>query len=220
LDKWLIWCNLNKEQDALEKAFTGKCVSIRGNTPYDKRLVDEKAWREGEMPIMISKPSVFGFGMNWQHCNKIAFVGLSDCYDEKTEVLTKRGWLSFGDVSLEDCIATVRPDTLRFEWQNPSKIVWEPYKGDMIHFIGQKNYDLLVTPNHKLFVNRSKVRFPGDKTNWHMMYAHELALTYKRQEFEMLSAPIECISDLPVKIDIPLPPMRINSRSVLINEIE
>lgn len=82
MKKWLIWCDLNAEQDALEKAFGDDCVSIRGTTPSKKRIEMERAWREGDVPIMITKPKVFGFGMNWQHCADMAFVGLSDSFEQ------------------------------------------------------------------------------------------------------------------------------------------
>lgn len=82
MEKWLIWCDLNKEQDALEKAFAGQCVSVRGSTSHDDRMKWEKEWREGDVPIMISKPSVFGFGMNWQHCHNVVFTGLSDSFEQ------------------------------------------------------------------------------------------------------------------------------------------
>ena len=86
-DKWVIWCNLNAEQDALERAFAGDCVSIRGNTPMEMREAMERSWREGDVSIMITKPSVFGWGMNWQHCHKMAFVGLSDSFEEMDQAL-------------------------------------------------------------------------------------------------------------------------------------
>lgn len=89
MDKWLIWCDLNDEQDAIEKLFEGKCVSVRGSTPADKRLEYERAWREGEAPIMITKPLVFGWGMNWQHCNKMAFVGLSDSFEQVFQAIRR-----------------------------------------------------------------------------------------------------------------------------------
>ncbi|CAM4183609.1 hypothetical protein L1N85_11315 [Paenibacillus alkaliterrae] len=89
MDKWLIWCDLNAEQDALEKLFEGQCVSVRGSTPASKRLEYEKAWREGDVPIMISKPLVFGFGMNWQHCSKMAFVGLSDSFEQVFQAIRR-----------------------------------------------------------------------------------------------------------------------------------
>lgn len=82
MDKWIIWCHLNDEQDELEKAFGKDCVSIRGTTPLDQREDLERSWREGDVPILISKPSVFGWGMNWQHCSHMVFVGVSDSFEE------------------------------------------------------------------------------------------------------------------------------------------
>lgn len=80
--KLLIWCGLNAEQDALKKHFGDKCVSIQGSTPLDARIKMEQEWRLGNVPILISKPDIFGFGVNWQHCNSMAFVGLSDSFEQ------------------------------------------------------------------------------------------------------------------------------------------
>lgn len=91
MDKWLIWCNLNMEQQMLKKTFGELCVSIDGSTPMDEKIRLEKLWRKGNVPIMISKPSVFGYGLNWQHCNKIAFVGLSDSFEEYYQAV-RRCW--------------------------------------------------------------------------------------------------------------------------------
>ena len=80
-EKWLIWCELNDEQDALEVALRVEgisYVSVRGNTDLDKRVDYERAWRLGNVQVMISKPSVFGWGLNWQHCARMAFVGVTD----------------------------------------------------------------------------------------------------------------------------------------------
>jgi hypothetical protein len=81
-DKWVIWCGLNAEQDKLEKLFGKECVSVRGATPNDEKVRLEKSWRITDIPIMISKASVFGLGLNWQVCNKAAFVGLSDSWEQ------------------------------------------------------------------------------------------------------------------------------------------
>jgi len=100
MDKWIIWCNLNAEQDALAKLFGDKCVSIQGSTPSNKKVELERQWREGEVPILISKPKVFGFGMNWQHCSKMAFVGLSDSFEQLYQAI-RRCW-RFGQVKPVD----------------------------------------------------------------------------------------------------------------------
>ena len=91
MDKWLIWCDLNVEQDLLKKTFGDLCVSIQGSTPNDEKIRLEQLWREGDIPILISKPSVFGFGMNWQHCNKIIFFGVSHSFEQYYQAV-RRCW--------------------------------------------------------------------------------------------------------------------------------
>lgn len=89
------------------------------------------------------------------------------CYDEHTEVLTRRGWKSFGELDIDEQLGTVNPETLKFEWQTPSRIVWEPYCGDMVHFYSRNSFDMLVTPNHRMFVDarvsQSTGRKPGER---------------------------------------------------------
>ena len=83
-EKWLIWCDLNDEQDALEDALRREgisFVSIRGSTDNDKRIEYERAWRTGEPQVLISKSSIFGWGLNWQHCAHVAFVGVTDSWE-------------------------------------------------------------------------------------------------------------------------------------------
>jgi superfamily II DNA or RNA helicase len=99
-EPWLIWCNLNSEQDALKKLFGKNCVSIQGSTPPDEKIKLEELWRKGEVPILVSKPVVFGYGMNWQHCSKMAFVGLSDSFEQFYQAV-RRSW-RFGQVNPVD----------------------------------------------------------------------------------------------------------------------
>lgn len=91
MNSTLIWCNLNSEQDALEKILGDKCVSIRGTTKPKDKIERERMWREGEVPILITKPLCFGYGMNWQHCHNMIFVGLSDSYEQYYQAV-RRCW--------------------------------------------------------------------------------------------------------------------------------
>lgn len=81
-DQWVIWCNLNAEQDALEKAFGDECVSIYGSLSPDEKERRLMQWLNKEKRIMVSKVSIFGMGLNLQQCHKMAFVGLSDSYEQ------------------------------------------------------------------------------------------------------------------------------------------
>jgi 8-oxo-dGTP pyrophosphatase MutT (NUDIX family) len=70
------------------------------------------------------------------------------CYSEDTEILSRRGWLHFNELTYQDEVATRTPEGV-FEWQRPGTIVWEPYEGDMVWF-HSKTVDILVTPNHRM----------------------------------------------------------------------
>lgn len=88
-DCWLIWCNLNAEQEELERIFGSDCVSIHGQTSLEDKIEFERRWRLGEVRILITKPKCFGFGMNWQHCAQMAFVGLNDSYEQQYQAIRR-----------------------------------------------------------------------------------------------------------------------------------
>lgn len=71
------------------------------------------------------------------------------CYDEKTQILTRSGWISFCDLTKEHKVATIVDDSLVY--QNPTKITKEDYDGRM-YKIKSNQVDLLVTPNHRMYV--------------------------------------------------------------------
>ena len=89
-EAWVIWCELNAEADALTDALTG-AVEIRGSDDSilkEQRLV---AFSAGEYRILISKPKIAGFGLNWQHAARMCFVGVKDSY-ESTYQAIRRCW--------------------------------------------------------------------------------------------------------------------------------
>jgi hypothetical protein len=88
---WLIWCDLNAEQDALAKALGDRCFSVYGAmTPDEKEraIVD---WLDSKRPDMVSKPSIMGWGVNAQHCDRVAFVGVTDSWEAYYQAV-RRCW--------------------------------------------------------------------------------------------------------------------------------
>jgi DNA modification methylase len=89
-ETWLIWCNLNSESDALEKAIDG-AVQVKGS---DSREFKEKTlmnFVNGRLRVLISKPSIAGFGLNMQVCHNMVFVGLSDSFESYYQAV-RRCW--------------------------------------------------------------------------------------------------------------------------------
>jgi hypothetical protein len=87
---WLLWCNTNYEADAI-RAILPEAVEVRGNDSVavkERRLAD---FAEGRTRILLSKPGICGFGLNFQHCRNMAFVGLSYSYEQFYQAL-RRCW--------------------------------------------------------------------------------------------------------------------------------
>ena len=87
---WIVWCDLNAEGDALCEAIPD-AVEIRGSDPLElkeKRLHD---FAEGRIRALVSKPSICGFGLNWQHCARMAFVGVTDSWEAYYQAV-RRCW--------------------------------------------------------------------------------------------------------------------------------
>lgn len=80
-DQWLVWCNLNAESKALTKAIYG-ATEVTGSDTNEHKEASARKFIDGTIRVLVSKPSIFGFGMNFQHCHKAAYVGLSDSFEE------------------------------------------------------------------------------------------------------------------------------------------
>ena len=80
-ETWVIWCNTNYEADELVKRIP-EAIEVRGS----ERLADKEhkltAFTTGAARIIITKPGIAGYGLNWQHCAHTAFVGLSYSFED------------------------------------------------------------------------------------------------------------------------------------------
>ena len=84
------WCNLNAEADALVAAIPG-AVQVSGSDKEDEKEQKLKAFSAGEIRILVTKPKICGFGMNWQHCADTGFVGLNDSFEQVYQAV-RRFW--------------------------------------------------------------------------------------------------------------------------------
>jgi len=80
LDQIVLWCDLNVEQDAIERALTAAGISwssIHGSLDVDEAESRMAQWRNRETVALIGKPVMLGQGVNLQQCNKAVFVGIT-----------------------------------------------------------------------------------------------------------------------------------------------
>lgn len=110
------------------------------------------------------------YGYIWQG------IDWGGCYDDKTEILTKRGWISVKNMDINDEFASLDPETHKVIYQKPNRIHSELFSGDM-HEYKNKSIDLLVTPNHKMFSQRQNVRRDGSEGPWELIESKNLSAT-------------------------------------------
>ena len=80
-EAWALWCNTNHEADLL-KAKIPDAVEVRGSDAAEEKEAKLLAFSRGEARVIVTKPSIAGFGLNWQHCRNTAFVGLSHSFEQ------------------------------------------------------------------------------------------------------------------------------------------
>lgn len=80
-EPWLIWCHLNDEAEMLNDLISGS-VNVQGSDSPESKAKNLLGFAHGNVKILISKPKIAGFGMNWQHCARMAFVGLDDSFEK------------------------------------------------------------------------------------------------------------------------------------------
>lgn len=89
-EQWAIWCELNDESAALAAAIPG-AVEVRGSDTIAHKEASMVGFASGEVRVLVSKPSICGFGMNWQQCARTIFVGVSHSF-EATYQAIRRFW--------------------------------------------------------------------------------------------------------------------------------
>ncbi len=99
-EPWLIWCNLNDESARLAKLIDG-AVEVNGSQKDEFKESMMMDFSAGRIRALVTKPSIAGFGMNWQHCRNVAFVGLSDSYEQFYQAI-RRCW-RFGQKKPVEC---------------------------------------------------------------------------------------------------------------------
>lgn len=74
---WAVWCDTDYEADALCNAIVDS-IEVRGSESGDRKAAKLQAFTDGEARVIITKPEIGGFGLNWQHChNTTYFAGFS-----------------------------------------------------------------------------------------------------------------------------------------------
>ncbi len=87
---WLVWCGLNEESTAITAAMPG-AVEVTGADSYAEKVGAVVNFCDGSIKKLVSKVRILGYGLNFQHCHHMVFVGLGDSYEQYYQAI-RRCW--------------------------------------------------------------------------------------------------------------------------------
>src|SRR5690606_21248851 len=88
--QWLVWCGLNPEAAGVSDAGEG-AGQVAGDDTYAEKVGAVQGFVSGQTRVLVSKVRILGYGLNFQHCHNIAFVGLGDSYEQYYQAI-RRCW--------------------------------------------------------------------------------------------------------------------------------
>lgn len=86
----VVWCHLNSESESLAASIDGS-VEVKGADEIAKKEAALLGFAGCNIRVLVTKPSIAGFGMNWQHCSTMIFAGASHSYEETYQAI-RRCW--------------------------------------------------------------------------------------------------------------------------------
>jgi len=90
-ESWIVWCGLNDEGRALADAIGSGAVVVEGADTADAKADALLAFADGKTRVLITKSTIAGFGMNFQVCARVAFLGLNDSFEQYYQAV-RRCW--------------------------------------------------------------------------------------------------------------------------------
>lgn len=141
-DQWIVWCGLNDEANGIAQALGHDAVNVQGSWSPDDKAEALESFQDGLIRVLVTKPSIAGFGMNFQNCHRMAFLGLSDSWESYYQAI-RRCW--------------------RFGQEHPVDvhIVVSALEQQIVQNIRRKEADAAATASG--LIRHSKIRRGGDR---------------------------------------------------------
>lgn len=89
-ERGICWCDHNAESELLSKLIRG-AVEVTGSQDDDEKEAAIDSFISGERRVMVTKPSLAGFGLNMQFARRVAFCGVSHSWEQFFQAI-RRSW--------------------------------------------------------------------------------------------------------------------------------
>jgi len=83
-----VWCETNEESKMLSEMIDG-AQEVRGDMKPDEKEARLLGFADGDFRVMVTKPKLAGFGLNWQHCAHAVFASISFSYEQHYQAVRR-----------------------------------------------------------------------------------------------------------------------------------
>lgn len=83
-----VWCETNDESDLLAKLIPD-AIEVHGSLDADEKERRLLGFADGQYRVMVTKPKLAGFGVNWQHCAHAVFASISFSYEQHYQAIRR-----------------------------------------------------------------------------------------------------------------------------------
>lgn len=113
-DAVIVWCERDDESEALTRAIPD-AIEVKGSMDADKKERALEAFTLGERRVIVTKPKLAGFGLNWQHARTQIFASISHSYEQYYQAI-RRSW-RYGQTGQVTCHVVIA-ETEHGIWRN------------------------------------------------------------------------------------------------------
>ena len=90
-DQWIIWCSLDQESHTASDILGDDAVEVKGADTLESKIHALEDFQDGKIRILVTKPKIAGFGMNFQNAHNMVFFGLNDSWETYYQCI-RREW--------------------------------------------------------------------------------------------------------------------------------
>ncbi len=90
-EQWIIWCGLDKEASISKQSLNGVTREVKGSDPIEYKVQTFEDFQDGKFQVLVTKPKIGAFGMNFQNANNMIFFGLNDSWETYYQAI-RREW--------------------------------------------------------------------------------------------------------------------------------
>ncbi len=109
IGQWIIWCGLDKESKAVSKLLGNISREVKGSDSIETKVMNFEEFQDGKFKVLVTKPKIGGYGMNFQNANNMIFFGLNDSWETYYQAI-RREWRFMQDKEVNVYILLTSPE--------------------------------------------------------------------------------------------------------------